>query len=69
MRVVVLGVIEHFYDGYEDVLDEIYRVIKDRGYLFLVFLICLFRKLKGSIKFLSAMALCTPAWKFLSIRA
>mgnify|MGYP001571246563 CR=1 FL=1 len=46
------GVIEHFYDGYEDVLDEIYRVIKDRGYLFLVFpYMSFFRKLKAVLGF------------------
>ena len=44
--------IEHFYDGYEDVLDEIYRVIKDRGYLFLVFpYMSFFRKLKAVLGF------------------
>ncbi len=32
-----LGVIEHFYDGYRDIIDEMYRVLKKGGYLFLVF--------------------------------
>lgn len=46
------GVIEHFYDGYEDALDEIYRVIKDEGYLFLVFpYMSFFRKLKAVLGF------------------
>jgi SAM-dependent methyltransferase len=30
-----LGVIEHFRDGYERVLDEMYRVMEEGGYLFL----------------------------------
>lgn len=32
-----LGVIEHFYMGYENILDEMRRVIKPGGYLFLTF--------------------------------
>jgi SAM-dependent methyltransferase len=32
-----LGVIEHFYDGYDDVLKEISRVLRPGGYLFLTF--------------------------------
>ena len=32
-----LGVIEHFRDGYSDILKEAARVIKDRGYLFVSF--------------------------------
>lgn len=32
-----LGVIEHFYSGYEDVLAEMSRVVKTDGYLFLTF--------------------------------
>lgn len=32
-----LGVIEHFWDGYEEILKEAERVIKPRGYLFLSF--------------------------------
>lgn len=32
-----LGVIEHFYDGFEPILKEIKRVIKPGGYLFLTF--------------------------------
>lgn len=31
------GVIEHFYDGYEEIANEAYRVIKKDGYLFLTF--------------------------------
>ncbi|MGR3292442.1 MAG: class I SAM-dependent methyltransferase [Candidatus Scalindua sp.] len=32
-----LGVIEHFWEGYEEILSETERVIKERGYLFLSF--------------------------------
>ena len=32
-----LGVIEHFFEGYNDVVTEMYRVIKPKGYLFLTF--------------------------------
>lgn len=32
-----LGVIEHFYDGYGTILNEMHRVIKEDGYLFLTF--------------------------------
>ena len=31
------GVIEHFYKGYEEIVKEIYRVIKPEGYLFVTF--------------------------------
>jgi SAM-dependent methyltransferase len=30
-----LGVIEHFYDGYEKIVSEMFRVLKRQGYLFL----------------------------------
>jgi SAM-dependent methyltransferase len=30
-----LGVIEHFYDGYEKIVSEMFRVLKPQGYLFL----------------------------------
>ncbi len=30
-----LGVIEHFYDGYEKIVSEMFRVLKPGGYLFL----------------------------------
>lgn len=30
-----LGVIEHFYDGYEKIVSEMLRVLKPKGYLFL----------------------------------
>ncbi len=30
-----LGVIEHFYDGYERIVSEMFRVLKPEGYLFL----------------------------------
>jgi len=32
-----LGVIEHFFDGYDEILQEAKRVIKPQGYLFLTF--------------------------------
>lgn len=31
------GVIEHFYHGYEDIMNEMWRVIRAGGYLFLTF--------------------------------
>jgi len=31
------GVIEHFYKGYEEIINEMYRVIKPGGYLFITF--------------------------------
>ncbi len=30
-----LGVIEHFYDGYEEIVSEMFRVLKRQGHLFL----------------------------------
>lgn len=45
-----LGVIEHFYDGYDPILREMHRVLKKGGYLFLTFpSLSLFRKLKASL--------------------
>ncbi len=32
-----LGVIEHFWNGYDEIIDEAYRVLKKGGYLFLTF--------------------------------
>lgn len=32
-----LGVIEHFYDGFEDIVSEIQRVVRPSGYLYLTF--------------------------------
>ncbi len=32
-----LGVIEHFYDGYTEILDEMHRVLKPGGYAFVTF--------------------------------
>ena len=29
-----LGVIEHFFEGYDDILNEMYRVVKPGGYIF-----------------------------------
>jgi len=31
------GVIEHFYNGYTDIINEMYRVVKPGGYLFITF--------------------------------
>ena len=31
------GVIEHFYKGYEEIINEMYRVLKPGGYLFITF--------------------------------
>ncbi len=42
------GVIEHFYNGYGDIINEMHRVIKPNGYLFITFPhICMLRKLKA----------------------
>jgi len=47
-----LGVIEHFYEGYQPIAQEMQRVIKDGGYLFLTFphMSCL-RKIKSILGF------------------
>jgi nucleoside-diphosphate-sugar epimerase/ubiquinone/menaquinone biosynthesis C-methylase UbiE len=43
-----LGVIEHFYEGYQSIAIEMHRVIKTGGYLFLTFPYMSFlRKMKG----------------------
>jgi ubiquinone/menaquinone biosynthesis C-methylase UbiE len=45
-----LGVIEHFWKGYETIASEMFRVIKDGGYLFLTFpYMCPLRRIKGKI--------------------
>ncbi len=45
-----LGVIEHFYNGYEEITKEMYRVIKPEGYLFLTFpYMSPLRKLKAKL--------------------
>ena len=48
-----LGVIEHFWEGYDSILDEMARVIRNkRGFLFLTFPhMSLLRKIKGSLGF------------------
>ena len=44
-----LGVIEHFFEGYNEVAKEMERVIKPKGYLFLTFpYMSAFRKLKAN---------------------
>lgn len=46
------GVIEHFYDGYKPIADEMSRTIKKGGYLFLVFPhMSKLRKLKAKLGF------------------
>ncbi len=46
-----LGVIEHFYEGYESILTEMSRVIRSGGYLFLTFPhMSLLRKIKVFLK-------------------
>ena len=45
-----LGVIEHFYDGYDDIFQEAYRVLKPSGYFFLAFpSMSIFRRLKSKL--------------------
>ena len=47
-----LGVIEHFYEGYDDISDEMFRVLKKGGYLFLtVPTFSLLRKIKAYFGF------------------
>lgn len=45
-----LGVIEHFYNGYDDIMEEMYRVLKKDGILFMtVPSMSLIRKLKAAV--------------------
>lgn len=45
-----LGVIEHFYEGYEAILKEMKRVVKNGGYLFLAFsYMSLLRRFKAKL--------------------
>lgn len=45
-----LGVIEHFYNGYDDILKEAQRVIASNGYLFITFpTFSLLRKIKSKL--------------------
>ncbi len=47
-----LGVIEHFYDGYSDISEEMKRVLRSGGYLFLTFpSMNLLRKIKAKLGF------------------
>jgi len=47
-----LGVIEHFWDGYDKILQEAQRVIKPNGYLFLTFpYMSPLRRLKAKLNF------------------
>lgn len=46
------GVIEHFWDGYNDIINEMYRVLKKGGYLFITFpSMSLIRKAKVNFRF------------------
>ena len=46
-----LGVIEHFYDGYERIVSEMFRVLKKEGYLFLtVPVMSPLRKVKAKLR-------------------
>lgn len=45
-----LGVIEHFWDGYDVIIDEMKRTIKSNGYLFITFpQMSILRKMKAKI--------------------
>jgi len=45
-----LGVIEHFYGGYDEILQEAYRVIKPSGFFFLAFpSMSMLRRIKSSL--------------------
>jgi len=45
-----LGVIEHFYEGYKEILKEMERIVKTKGYLFLTFpYMSPLRKLKAKL--------------------
>lgn len=47
-----LGVVEHFWEGYDEILKEAERVIKPRGYLFLTFpYMSPLRRLKAKLGF------------------
>jgi len=51
-----LGVIEHFWNGYDDIASEAYRVLKPGGYLFLTFpTMSPLRKIKRLMR-------CYPVW-------
>lgn len=50
-----IGVIEHFFDGYEQIIKEMERVIKPKGYLFISFPhLSILRKVKILLKFYPA---------------
>ena len=45
-----LGVIEHFWEGYEAIASEMSRVVKNNGYLFITFpYMSPFRRIKGAL--------------------
>lgn len=49
-----IGVIEHFFDGYESILNEMARVIKPGGFLFITFpYLSPFRKIKAQLGYYS----------------
>ena len=51
-----LGVVEHFWDGYDNILNEMSRVIKNGGYLFITFPhMSKLRKLKSFFGFYTNM--------------
>jgi len=46
-----LGVIEHFFDGYDEIISEMARVLKKNGFLFITFpYLSPLRKLKAKLK-------------------
>lgn len=47
-----LGVIEHFFEGYDSIIKEVYRVLKKGGFLFVTYpYMSPLRKLKAKLKF------------------
>ncbi|MDK2789541.1 MAG: hypothetical protein PWP15_48 [Methanothermococcus sp.] len=45
-----IGVIEHFYEGYDEIIKEMYRIVKKDGYVFITFPhLSLLRKIKSKL--------------------